>query len=103
LIGSTSRGVSAALTCEGSLLLELLLAILFPKLHSIVFAFALELISVVTPSEIEGVLDPLLYMVHMLLLFFVRIGLMAASQLKTGGYWLTLCERDLLSGGTEGL
>jgi predicted permease len=90
LIGSASRGVSAALTCEGSLLLELLLAILFPKLHSIVFAFALELISVVTPSEIEGVLDPLLCMVNMLLLFLVGIGLMAASQLETDCFGLAL-------------
>ena len=90
MIGSTCRGVSAALTCEGSLLLELLLAILFPKLHSIVFAFALELISVVTPSEIEGVLDPLLCMVNMLLLFLVGIGLMAASQLETDCFGLAL-------------
>lgn len=90
LVGSTSRGVSAALTSEGSLLLELLLAILFPKLHSIVFAFALELISVVTPSEIEGVLDPLLCMVNMLLLFLVGIGLMAASQLETHCFGLAL-------------
>lgn len=90
MIGSASRGVSAALTCEGSLLLELLLAILFPKLHSIVFAFALELISVVTPSEIEGVLDPLLCMVNMLLLFLVGIGLMAASQLETDCFGLAL-------------
>ena len=103
MIGSTGRSVGAALPCEGSLLFEGLLTILLSKLHSIVLAFALELISVVTASQIEGVLDPLLYMVHMLLLFFVRIGLMAASQLKTGGYWLTLCDRDLLSGGTEGL
>jgi len=103
LIGSTGRSVGAALPSEGSLLFEGLLTILLSKLHSIALAFALELISVVTATEIEGVLDPLLYMVHMLLLFFVRIGLMAASQLKTGGYWLTLCERDLLSGGTEGL
>ena len=90
MIGSPSRGVSAALTCEGSLLLELLLAILFPKLHSIVFAFALEFISVVTPAEIEGVLDPLLCMVNMLLLFLVGIGLMAASQLETDCFGLAL-------------
>ena len=90
MIGSACRGVSAALTCEGSLLLELLLAILFPKLHSIVFAFALELISVVTPAEIEGVLDPLLCMVNMLLLFLVGIGLMAASQLETDCFGLAL-------------
>ena len=90
MISSACRGVSAALTCEGSLLLELLLAILFPKLHSIVFAFALELISVVTPSEIEGVLDPLLCMVNMLFLFLVGIGLMAASKLETDCFGLAL-------------
>jgi len=103
LIGCTCRSVGSALPSEGSLLFERLLTILLSKLHSIVLAFALELISVVTATEIEGVLDPLLCMVHMLLLFLVSISLMAASQLETSGLWLSLCERDLLSGGTEGV
>ena len=90
MIGGTCRSVGAALPSEGSLLFERLLTILLSKLHSIVLAFALELISVVTATEIEGVLDPLLCMVNMLLLFLVGIGLMAASQLETDCFGLAL-------------
>ncbi len=101
MVGNTGRSVGAALPMDGSLLLEGFLTILLPYLHSIVLEFALELISVVHAIEIEGVLDPLLFMVYMLLLFLVQIGLMAAFQLESGSCWLTLCERDLLCGYTE--
>jgi hypothetical protein len=105
LIGGSSRCVGAALSREGSLLLEHLLSVLFPKLHSIVLTFAFELISVVASTEIEGVLDPLLCMVHMLLLFLVRIALMAAAQLETDHLGLTLRLREghRLCRGAEGL
>ena len=84
MISGTSRSISAALSSVRSLLLEHLLSVLFSELYSVVLTFALEFISVVTPSEIKGLLDPLLCMVHMLLLFLVSV-LMAATQLETFG------------------
>ena len=84
MISSASRSISATLSSVRSLLLEHLLAVLFSELYSVVLTFALEFISVVTSSEIKGLLDPLLCMVHMLLLFLVSV-LMAATQLETFG------------------
>lgn len=78
LIGSASRCVCASLARKGSLLLEHLLLILFPKLHSVVFAFSLKFV-VITRTQIESFLDSLLRMVHMLLLF----GLLTAAKLET--------------------
>ena len=78
LISGTSRSISAALSSVRSLLLEHLLSVLFSELYSVVLTFALEFISVVTPSEIKGLLDPLLCMVHVLLFFLVSV-LMAAT------------------------
>lgn len=83
MISGPGRCVGPALTSERSLLLEHLIAVLFPKLHSVVLAFALELIAVVAPAKIERVLDPLLSMIHMLLLFLVSLALMAPTQLET--------------------
>lgn len=83
MISGPGRCVGTALARKRSLLLEHLLAVLLPELHSVVFAFALELIAVVTAAKIERVLDPLLSMIHMLLLFLVSLALMAPTQLET--------------------
>ncbi len=83
MISGPGRCVGPALASERSLLLEHLLAVFLPEQHSVVFAFALELIAVVTPAKIERVLDPLLSMIHVLLFFLVSLALMAPTQLET--------------------
>ena len=104
LVGGSSGCVGAALACVGPLLLEHLLSVLLPELHSVVLALALELVSVVAPAQIERLLDPLLSMIHVLLLFLVRVQPLTATQLETSRVFLSrlsLLPKGLLLRGTK--
>ena len=79
LVSRSSWCVGATLSCESSLLLEHLLSVLLSELHSVVFAFALELITMVSTTQIKSILDSLFSMIDMLFLFLVSLSSLATA------------------------